>query len=410
MGHVRRLGVERYRSILDRVDLAFPDHAPLILVGENNAGKSNLVKALDLILGDSWPGSVELGDNDFFARDRSNVPVELRVDLGNVIGRTRAGRDLDVVSIKWSYRAQDNRTFDMTFADDTEQAANNEVRHECPCLVVSADRRLGYELSYSSRWTLLSKAMKSFHEALISDPDRVDELKAQFEHTKEIFSHVEPFRLFSDELRRQVEEMSGSLEYGLEIDFSAYDPSNFFHALRIFPHRSGQARTFAELGTGQEQLLAIAFAHAYARAFRRAGGRGDPGLVLAIEEPEAHLHPLAQQWVTQKLREICHEGVQVVLTTHSPAFVDVQDLGGIALVRKVDNATTVVQLSAASSLTTAEEKGNDNGRDRASILCGRGDAGDNGWPVRQTNRVSRRPNRVALPSGVPQASRPRRRT
>src|SRR5260370_3956004 len=245
----------------------------------------------------------------------------------------------------------------MYLGDDTERWVSNEVRHQCPCIVVGADRRLSYELSYSTKWTLLSKVMRSFHEALVSDENRVGELKEQFTRTKEIFGTVEPFAIFADELQRQVEEMSSNLEYRLEIDFSAYDPSNFFHALRVLPHQGGEVRTLAELGTGQEQLLALAFAHAYARAFRRVGGAPAPGLILVIEEPEAHLHPLAQQWLGRKLRQTSQEGVQVVVTTHSPAFVDVLDLQGLVLVKKFDEATTCVQLSPAELADHCRRRG-----------------------------------------------------
>ncbi|MBK9344415.1 MAG: hypothetical protein IPN07_15605 [Dehalococcoidia bacterium] len=44
-------------------------------------------------------------------------------------------------------------------------------------------------------------------------------------------------------------------------------------------------RSLDELGSGQEQLLALAFANAYARSFKDSGG-----LILLIDEPEAHLH------------------------------------------------------------------------------------------------------------------------
>jgi putative ATP-dependent endonuclease of OLD family len=64
----------------------------------------------------------------------------------------------------------------------------------------------------------------------------------------------------SKNVSEQVDDLSGNFEYQLGIDFSAYDPSNYFKSLRIFPCQDGEIRALDELGTGQEQILAISFA------------------------------------------------------------------------------------------------------------------------------------------------------
>src|SRR5262249_37670725 len=59
-----------------------------------------------------------------------------------------------------------------------------------------------------------------------------------------------------------------------------------------------------------------------------------------------HLHPLAQQWVSRKVHEFAEAGgVQVAITTHSPAFLSVLNLEGLVLVSKEKGATRVKQLS-----------------------------------------------------------------
>ncbi len=336
--------ITNYRSIKGPIEIVVPADRPLVLVGENNAGKSNVVRAVELVLGERWPGNHEPEDHEHFGRDPDGDPIEIRVEVDGVDHFERSGPQA-VGEIVWRFPPDDEleRSLYMVFTTGKRSGyVNNATREQCLCLTIGADRRLSYQLSYTSKWTLLSKLMRQFHKSLVESSGTVSELEKSFEEIKRTFLSVVPFASFAAELDRQVEALAGNLAYGLAIDFSAYDPSNFFHALRVLPREGASMRTFDELGTGQEQILAIAFAHAYATAFHGAGRT----LVLVIEEPEAHLHPLAQRWVSRHLRDLAsRDGIQVVITTHSPAFVRLLDLEGIAVIRKGETGTVVTQLT-----------------------------------------------------------------
>ncbi|MCJ7515567.1 MAG: AAA family ATPase [Dehalococcoidia bacterium] len=338
MARVTELTIKGYRSIKDEITVRFPKNTPVVLVGENNAGKSNIVRALDLVLGEFWPGNREPDDHEFWDREPSNGPIEICTNIDGITDKNNN----PINCFRWSYDQSappDEKCKFHAITDTSKFRIASDIRDKCVCVLVSADRRLSYQLSYSTKWTLLSKLMRKFHDHLTQDEDRVSHLKQEFEIVKEIFKEVSEFANFQSELSSQFRDMFTGMSYGLKIDFSAYDPSNYFHSLRLLPEEGGQARTFEELGTGQEQLLALAFAHAYAKAFHE-------GIILVIEEPEAHLHPLAQQWLAKKVRQMANDGLQIVLTTHSPAFVDLLSLEGIILAHKTDGATNVKQLSA----------------------------------------------------------------
>lgn len=230
--------------------------------------------------------------------------------------------------------------FNVRLANDREVRMNNAIREQLNCFVIGADRRLQYQLSYANAWTLLSKLMRRFHQSLLSDEDRAARLRQHFESLHQIFHEVREFSSFASQLEDEVAALSTNLRYGLEVDFSAYDPSNMFKALRVQPKLGKDRLTFDELGTGQEQILALAFAYAYARAFG-----SDAGLLLVIEEPEAHLHPLAQEWLASQLTRFVAAGAQVLVTTHSPTFVNVRSLNGMVVIRKnAEGASEATQL------------------------------------------------------------------
>jgi len=360
MARVTELTIKGYRSIKDEITVRFPKNTPVILVGENNTGKSNIVRALDLILGEWWPGNREPDDHEFWNRAPSNGPIEICTDIDGITDRYNE----PIKCFKWVYdqNSNDDKCKFRALTDSHgESYISKDIRDKCICILVGADRRLSYQLSYTNKWTLLSKLMRKFHEHLTQDENRVSRLKQEFESVKEIFKEVSEFANFQTELSSQFRDMFTGMSYGLQIDFSAYDPSNYFHSLRLLPEEGGQTRTFEELGTGQEQLLALAFAHAYAKAFYG-------GIILVIEEPEAHLHPLAQQWLAKKVTQMANDGLQIVLTTHSPAFVSLLSLEGIVLVSKTDGATNVKQLSAHDLAEHCILHGADSNRTNAETV------------------------------------------
>jgi putative ATP-dependent endonuclease of OLD family len=305
------------------------------------------------VLGESWPGSFQPEDHDFFDRNPANLPLAIVVEVENV-SHAYHGSLVSVNAFVLEHSGDERPFYMILDGGAVNPYVNNETRGQCRSILVSADRRLSYQLGYSSKYTFLSKLTKQFHEALMADAGRVKNLKDKFEEIRGAFEGIDEFAVFTKELQKQMDDFSRNLEYRLEVDFSAYDPSNYFRSLRVQPVQEGQVRTFEELGTGQEQVLALSFAYAYAKAFH---GKAE-GLVLVIEEPEAHLHPLAQQWVSRKVHEFAGtEGIQVVITTHSPAFLSVMSLDGIVLARKEKGATRITQLSKRTLAAACQKTG-----------------------------------------------------
>ena len=72
--YVGQLLVKGYRSLKD-ISLSF--HPGLnVLVGKNNAGKSNIIRALDIILGERWPTYANIEERDFYRPAHEAEPVD----------------------------------------------------------------------------------------------------------------------------------------------------------------------------------------------------------------------------------------------------------------------------------------------------------------------------------------------
>lgn len=337
MAAISKIVIDNFRSV-EHVELVFPENAPLILVGENNAGKSNIIAAVDIIFGEMHPKYRQIEQRDYYQRTPCNIKIKagLREPLG---GKYH--------SLVWQHNHNEddpNEFYGIDAYGTSTKYINTEARDELTCVLISAERTLNYQLSYQSKWTMLSKLMHRFHQELQKNTEIVDTLKEKFKEIKDAFHQIEPFKTFKQTLQADFLSLISCMSYKLEIDFEAYNPTNFFHALRIQAKEGEEPRDFNELGTGEQQVLAISFAHAYAKAFRK-------GILLAIEEPEAHLHPLAQRWLAMKIYELCKDGLQIIMSTHSPAFIDIIGLDGLVLVRKNNEQGTWTKQLTRKKLT-----------------------------------------------------------
>ena len=72
---IKKLIIENFRSIKNlELDLGKLN----AFIGPNNAGKSNIMKSLNLILGETYPTVRSFDDRDFFNYDKTN-PIKIEV-------------------------------------------------------------------------------------------------------------------------------------------------------------------------------------------------------------------------------------------------------------------------------------------------------------------------------------------
>ena len=130
----------------------------------------------------------------------------------------------------------------------------------------------------------------------------------------------------TDDIQERLAEMVGHvLRIEPTLGFAPTNPERLIRALRLFGEGSSQ-RPVDELSLGTDNilyllLLALELERKEAESERAA-------TVLAIEEPEAHLHPHIQRLV---FRDFLRRKSPVILTTHSPHVASVAPLSSIVL-------------------------------------------------------------------------------
>jgi len=364
MARLKSITIENYRSIgEDPLIINFPENQPVILIGENNSGKTNIIRAIDILFGEWHPKYKDFEDHDYFGRKGENKIV-IKADVSEFQNRLGRPSEYTCAGFKLVVKKGDQNDFFAIQMEDgkVNKYVYNELREELIAVLISSEQNLNYQLSYSTKYTLLSKVTKAFHDKLTSEDDRVNRLKELYKKILDVFDEVAEFKDFKEKMSSITEDFIQNMTHGLQLDFSAYDPSNYYKNLRVLPHENGQVRNFDELGTGQQQILALSFAHAYAKCFKN-----ENGLILIIDEPEAHLHPLAQKWLARTLYQMAKDGLQMVITTHSPYFIDLEFLEGIYLVRK-ENGMTYVTHRTESCFTQYCKENGANKADENTII------------------------------------------
>jgi len=209
---IEALGIKGYRSIDGLIRIRFPKTDPLVIFGENNAGKSNILRALDLIFGESWPGNYKPEDHEFFGRLAEGNAIKI---YAKVSGLACSKCDGTVQELHWQYDPDAEKVCDFYCVATCDHTyVTNEVRRDLFAMTVGVRRDLSWQLSYNSKWTTLSKLMRRFHDRLVSDPVRVERLKVEYATLVSIFQEVSEFAEFSSGLRSAVEDFGGNLRYG----------------------------------------------------------------------------------------------------------------------------------------------------------------------------------------------------
>ena len=328
--------IDHYRSI-ENLTMVFPANRPVVLFGPNNAGKSNILSAINRILGERYPTYIEMLDSDYFKRDKENYPTaSIIASFDEPLYYDRNGRGIYTVAVTYGNNGNTN---DNLFHDGKGNRVyiSNEQRAACQSFLIDAERSIQSAFNYSSQYSLLSKFSKRIHSALSAE--HKEDLSAAFDQIKTSFERTKEFSDFFEEFSSALKGSVKGFVHSLAVDFSAYDPNNYAKSLRIYAKEGDNIRGFEEFGTGEQQVLLMAFAKAYMQVFT------SEHFVMIIEEPEAHLHPLAQKWLKEYIADMCATGIQVIISTHSEDFIDPAFIDGLVRVYKESGTTKAKQLA-----------------------------------------------------------------
>lgn len=372
---ISRLRIQNFRSI-KTLDITLPQICAL--VGPNNAGKSNILLAIQRVLGREWVSVTSFTEEDVHGRDpAADISIALSFEPALPYAKFKAAEPVQISTFSFEYtryqvgdqkgeRRLEQKCFDthgkppMVLAKAPKKGEAHQyvplvnipsdVRESVPLIYIGTNRSLKEHLP-AARYSLLRQLFEDINRDLY-DPKQTVKIKKPDGSEADV-PRVQQFRTLMEEAVKLLrtdgfQKLETSIKNNalrqlgfnpetdtdkLDFFFAPFDTLDFYKALDLRVREGDFTISATELGEGIQNALVLSILQAFEE-------RRKQGAILLIEEPEMFLHPQMQRSLYKTLREIGKTN-QVIYTTHSPHFVVVPDYHEVLLVRKDNNGTTV---------------------------------------------------------------------
>ena len=298
------------------------------LIGYNNAGKSNVLKAINLVLGEFFPTQQRLTMKDFFLENSKNtIKIEIEFSEDFVSHNEKCNKVLfTAVCLKEAIEAY---LYAIT-SDGIQQKRrlNGQTREKLQIIYIPAERNFYKELEGGSEWSFLGKAMKKFHATF--PEDKKNQLKEKFNETKEILE-TEKFKAFESNFKAAFEKHNLPKENNISIGFKSFNPKSYYKSIQLIPEEDSVSKNIDQIGDGMKNLIFLSLLRAYAKTFPKSS-------IFLIEEPELFLHPQARSDLFELFKRLAINGSQIIYTTHSQEFINIGDITSIGKIFKNHNS------------------------------------------------------------------------
>lgn len=366
---IDKIRISGFRGIKD-IEINLPRVA--VFLGINNSGKTSVIKALQLALGDY---SRYLSDEDFYIGEDEKRQETITIDLR-------------FIAIDGGFRKNE-------FSEEWQQEFGDKIQAEvdgkqfvCVRTIAKQDKVKGGYLverfnldSWPDRegWSeTLSSIQKKIRVRFDSIPyipidaqrDIHNELKERSSFVGRVLSSVEYNaddvieleRMVADinkeaidksealkGLKHHIDNLNQSFEGTGQTELTPFPKKIRDLSKRFSIHfgnfeKNSFSMEYHGMGTRSwaSMLTVKAFIELIAKNYEEEAEPFFP--ILAAEEPEAHLHPNAQRTLYEQLRDTTG---QVIISTHSPYLVGISSLKDLRCLVRISNNVQVKQLYTA---------------------------------------------------------------
>jgi predicted ATP-dependent endonuclease of OLD family len=405
--YISKIEIDNYRSfkpatVIEKVKkgtvVEFVDGTNII-IGHNNAGKTNLLKAIQLVL-DARKAKYKLSIDDFCKEYKDfDIPPEINISI-TLKGQKIEPDDHKVLVYDWITKLEDPYEAKLTFSfflpqgDDyrtyqaevgkfkldnktynaekvwrfikkyyfskyvgrvyggnigNKETASNELLEKFDFQFLDAIRDAEKQMFFGSN-TILKDVLNYFLDYGLTVGKKLEDLtpeiqrllkekEEQFETNSQTLFDSLKDRISKDDILKYSEETGANKEGLPDLDACVSEEDLLF-ALRLIVKVGEMKIPISNNGLGYNNLLYAALVLAKMQIESESAYYGENAKVfpvLAIEEPEAHLHPSMQfkfLKFLQKNVDVEKKVRQLFVTSHSTHITSASDLDNIICLYK----------------------------------------------------------------------------
>lgn len=369
---ITKLRINNYKSIEDMA-LEFVK-GKNIIVGQNNSGKSNIISAINLVMGEKWP-SKRYEDN-FYYQDSDSFTISLQLsecsefdttyleNYGKKTALCKLTPDLEYlkmspdeidelgIAIKtdWvlstdlislienaknmyitlhSKKGEDaiytlSMILDDGYLYKFKYFSQELLTSFITSAIIPSERNIKNELAVNN-YSWYGKLIKKVWQEM-SDEDK-EKLNENNTNLSQVTNSI--FEGLTSELGDSVKD---AIPYNkLEFKLIQDTKTDYYKGIKILLD-DGYYSLLDDKGSGIKSLIIIELFKLYCKKYHKFSS------CLIVEEPEVFLHPQARSVLSKKIDQFLLENSnQTIVTTHSEQFLSNFDIKQLTFINKEDN-------------------------------------------------------------------------